>query len=103
MNRKSEGPPSMAITSGREALAGQDQAPAAAMTPQQQAGSGRDSCLITAGVLMPGQAGYSAPAPGRRRRPQRHCRTGDYSHSASQARFSGESGRTVYTIGRNTR
>lgn len=67
MNRESEGPPSMAITSGREALARQDQAPAAAMTRQQRAGSGRDGCLITGGALMPGQAGYSASAPGRLR------------------------------------
>ena len=53
----------MAITSDRAGLARQDQAPAAAITPRQRAGSGRGGCLII-GALTPGQAACCAAAPG---------------------------------------
>jgi hypothetical protein len=52
----------MAITSGLAAVARQDQAPAAAMTPGQRAGSGRSGYLIIRGALTPGQADCSAAA-----------------------------------------
>jgi hypothetical protein len=106
----------MAITSGLAALARQDEAPVAAITLYQRAGSGHDDgCRIIGGALTPGQAGSCEP-PGPHGAigvcvtagdavfcGRRHCRTSDYSHVTGRAMFFGGSGRTTGMTGRNTR